>query len=116
MLIQTAFGLTVSILLVELMFFDFRKIPFTCGYFPERNNLVWLIAIYVAGLVLYSGKMADMEIWLIWEPQYIAVLVLAAACLWLAVWKWHGRAHAQTGLDYLGDPDPMIRTLELTPH
>jgi len=57
-----------------------------------------------------------MEIWLIWEPQYIAVLVLAAACLWLAVWKWHGRAHAQTGLDYLGDPDPMIRTLELTPH
>jgi hypothetical protein len=115
-LIQTAFGLTVSILLVELMFFDFRKIPFTCGYFPERNNLVWLIAIYVAGLVLYSGKMADMEIWLIWEPQYIAVLVLAAACLWLAVWKWHGRAHAQTGLDYLGDPDPMIRTLELTPH
>src|SRR5665213_3469843 len=57
-LIHTAFGLTVSILLVEAMFFDFRKIPFTCGYFPERNNLVWLIAIYLAGLVLYSRKMA----------------------------------------------------------
>ena len=115
-LIHTVFGLTVSILLVELMFFDFRKIPFTCGYFPERNNLVWLIAIYVAGLVLYSRKMADIEIWLTWEPQYLAVFVLTAACLWLAVWKWHGRAKAQAGLDYLGDPDPMVRTLELTPH
>jgi hypothetical protein len=115
-LIQTVFGLTVSILLVEVMFFDFRKIPFTCGYFPERNNLVWLVAIYVAGLVLYSRKMADMEIWLIWEPQYIVVFVLAAGCVWLAVWKWHGRAKSQTELDYLGDPDPMIRTLELTPH
>ena len=113
---QTMFGVTVSILLVEVMFFDFRKIPFTCGYFPERNNLVWLIAIYVAGLVLYSRKMADLEIWLTWEPQYIPVFVLGAACLWLAVWKWHGRAKAQTALDYLGDPDPMVRTLELTPH
>jgi hypothetical protein len=80
-LIQTLFGVTVSILLVEAMFFDFRKIPFTCGYFPERNNLVWLIAIYVAGLVLYSRKMTDMVIWLIREPQYIPVFVLAAACL-----------------------------------
>ena len=115
-LIQMVFGLTASILLVEVMFFDFRKIPFTCGYFPERNNLVWLIAIYVAGLVLYSQKMADVVIWLIWEPRYIAVFVMGAVCLWLAVWKWHGRAKAQAGLDYLGDPDPMVRTLELTPH
>ena len=115
-LIQTVIGVTVSILLVEVMFFDFRKIPFTCGYFPERNNLVWLVAMYVAGLVLYSRKMADTVIWLIREPKYITVFIAAAACLCAAVWKWHGRAKAQTSLDYLGDPDPMVRTLELTPH
>lgn len=113
---QTFCGITISMLLVEVMFFDFRKIPFTCGYFPERNNLVWLIAIYVAGLVLYSSTMVDMEIWLMWEPQHIAIFVAAAACLWLAVWKWHGRAKPEDALDYLGDEDPVIRTLELTPH
>ncbi len=115
-LIEIVCGVTLSILLVEIMFFDFRKIPFTCGYFPERSNLVWLIAIYVAGLVLYSSTMADLEIWLMWEPRYIAVFVAAAACVWMAVWKWHGRIKAEDALDYLGDEDPVIRTLELTPH
>jgi len=114
--VQTVCGVTLSILLMELVFFDFRKIPFTCGYFPERSNLVWLIAIYVAGLMLYSSTMADLEIWLMWEPQHIAVFVVAAACLWLAVWKWHGRSKSEDALDYLGDDDPLIRTLELTPH
>jgi len=115
-LFQTVYGITVSILLAEVMFFDFRKIPFTCGYFPERSNLVWLIAIYVAGLVLYSSTMADMEIWLMWRLWYAAAFVPGAACVWLAAWKWHGRAQSQDGLDYLGDDDPVIRTLELTPH
>jgi hypothetical protein len=113
---QTLFGVTLSILLAEVVFFDFRKIPFTCGYFPERSNLVWLVAIYVAGLVLYSSTMADMEIWLKSEPRRIAAFVAAAACLWLAVWKWHSRNKSEDALDYLDDDDPVIRTLELTPH
>ena len=115
-LFQTVCGVTMSMLMVEVIFFDFRKIPFTCGYFPERSNLVWLLAIYVAGLTLYSSTMADLEAWLMWRPQYIAVFVATAAGVWLASWKWRGQNKSEDALDYLGDDDPVIRTLELTPH
>ena len=114
-LFQTVFGLTVSILLMEVMFFDFQRIPFTCGYFPEKNNLVWLIAIYVAGLIFYSQTMAGLEIRLVWRPLYALALLSAQACAWLVFWKRQNRTRAAVALDYQGDGDPMIRTLGLTP-
>jgi len=114
-LFQMFYGFTLSILLVEVMFFDFRKIPFTCGYFPERNNLVWLVALYVAGLLFYSSTMADLEIELMWQPLRAAAFFAAATGIWLAFWRWRGRSKTQTALDYLGDEDPVIRTLGLTP-
>ncbi|HVW07273.1 MAG TPA: hypothetical protein VHC90_01755 [Bryobacteraceae bacterium] len=113
-LFEFFYGVTLSILLVEVMFFDFTKIPFTCGYFPSRNNLVWLIAIYVAGLFLYSTRMANLELRLMAQPQDTAIFFAASALLWLLFWKWHNRAGSQKSLDYLGDDDPIVRTLGLS--
>ncbi len=105
-LFQFFCGVTLSILLMEVMFFDFTKIPFTCGYFPSRNNLVWLIAIYVGGLILYSSRMANLEIRSMAQPLDAAVFFCVSALVWLMVWKWHDRAGSQISLDYLGDDDP----------
>jgi hypothetical protein len=113
-LFQFLYGITLSILLVDVMFLGFTKIPFTCGYFPSRNNLVWLIAMYVSGLFLYSSRMAELEIWLMDRPRYAAAFFCAAGLIWLTSWSWHARAESQTSLDYLGDDDPVIRTLELS--
>src|SRR6185312_17451151 len=108
------YGVTLSAVLVEVMFVDFTKIPFTCGYFPSRNNLVWLIAMYVGGLILYSSRMADLEIWLLDRPPYAAAFFSAAGMIWLLSWTWRARAGSPVNLDYLGDDDPVIRTLELS--
>jgi hypothetical protein len=113
-LFQFFYGITLSILLVEVMFLDFTKIPFTCGYFPSRNNLVWLIAMYVGGLILYSSKMAALEMWLLDRPPYAALFFCAAAFAWLAAWKWRARVESPVSLDYLGDDDPIVRTLGLS--
>jgi hypothetical protein len=82
---QTLYGITLSLLLTEAMLVGFRKIPFTCGYLPGKNNLVLVVALY------------------------------AALSLWMALWKWRGRAGTEGELDYDGDSDPPIRTLGLTP-
>ena len=37
-----AYGVTLSLLLVELMFLGFRKIPFTCAHLPGKVNLTFL--------------------------------------------------------------------------
>src|SRR6185312_4140407 len=113
-LFQFFYGVTLSILLVELMFVGFTKIPFTCGYFPSRNNLVWLIAMYVGGLILYSSRMAQLEIWLMNRPQYAAAFFCTASLILLTFWNWRARAGSPASLDYLGDDDPVIRTLELS--
>jgi hypothetical protein len=110
---QFFYGVTLSIVLVEMMFFDFAKIPFTCGYFPSRNNLVWLIAIYVAGLILYSSRMADLEIWLMDRPRYAVAFFFSIAVIWRIFWNWQNRAGSEKNIDYLGDDDPVIRTLGL---
>jgi hypothetical protein len=115
-LFQMLYGITLSLLLTEAMLFGFRKIPFTCGYFPGRNNLVLVVALYVGSLALYSsGLMTDLESRLMKNPLRAAGFFCAALLLWIALWKWRGRPGTERGLDYAGDIDPVIRTLGLRP-
>jgi hypothetical protein len=115
-LFHLAFGITLSVLLVETMFFGFQKIPFACGYCPGKINLVFLGVIYVFGFSLYSGVMASLESWLIRIPIAAAAFFFAATCAALLLSRWQDRrTDAGTALDYLGGGDPVIRTLGLTP-
>jgi hypothetical protein len=114
-LFHLAFGVTLSVLLVEIMFFGFQKIPFTCAYFPGKINLVFLGVIYVFGFSLYSGVMASLEARLIEVPIAAAAFFFGAACAALLLSRWQDRADAETALEYLDDGDPTVRTLGLTP-
>ena len=49
---------------MEIMFFGFRKVPFTCSHLPGKVNLVGLAVIYILGFTMYSSTMADLEAWL----------------------------------------------------
>jgi hypothetical protein len=115
-LFQALYGMTLSLFLMEAMLFGFRKIPFTCGYFPGKNNLVLVVTLYVGSLALYSsGWMTDLESRLMKNPLRAAGFFCAALIMWTALWKWRDRAGTEGGLDYDGDIDPVIRTLGLRP-
>ena len=60
-LYHTAYGLALSLLLMEILFFGFRKAPFTCAHFPGKVNLTGLAVVYVFGFTAYSGTMAALE-------------------------------------------------------
>jgi hypothetical protein len=115
-LFQTLYGITLSLLLTETMLCGFRKIPFTCGYLPGKNNLVLVVALYVGSLALYSSDlMTNLETRLMKNPPSAAGSFCAALLLWIALVKWRSRAATEGALDYDGDIDPLIRTLGLTP-
>jgi hypothetical protein len=81
------YGFTLSVLLVEAMFFGFQKIPFTCAYFPGKTNLVFLSVMYVFGFSLYSRFMASLESRVIQEPMAAAAFFpppCAPNSYWLA--------------------------------
>src|SRR5208337_3844534 len=59
--LRILFQFAAGALLIELMFWAFDKVPFTCSYFPGRTNLSVLFVLYLYGFTTYSFNMADLE-------------------------------------------------------
>jgi len=113
-LYHTAYGLTLSFLLIEILFFGFRKAPFTCAHFPGKVNLAGLSAVYIFGFTAYSNTMAALEIQLAHRP--LAALAFFAIVLGAAGWIARlDRRHAGNAvLDYEDAVDPVVRTLGIS--
>ncbi|MBZ5620518.1 MAG: hypothetical protein LAQ69_17600 [Acidobacteriia bacterium] len=117
-LFHLAYGIALSVLLMEIMFFDFRKVPFTCAHLPGKVNLVGLSVVYILGFTMYSRTMADLETWLAATPVP-AVLFFgcaALACVALNGWRhrWFAGEAGAAILDYEDPGDPVVRTLGIT--
>jgi hypothetical protein len=111
-----AYGVTLSLLLVELMFLGFRKIPFTCAHLPGKVNLTFLAVMYIFGFTTYSRTMAAFEEWLSASPLYSALFFATAfTALTLLAAVRDRQIAAIAALDYEDAPDPVIRTLGLSP-
>jgi len=113
-LYHTAYGLALSLLLMEILFFGFRKVPFTCAHFPGKVNLTGLAVVYILGFTTYSGTMAAIEAQL--EHYPIGAMAFIAAVTGTAVLIARAdRRHTQGDvLDYEDAGDPTIRTLGIT--
>ena len=114
-LYHTAYGLALSLLLMEILFFGFRKAPFTCAHFPGKVNLTGLAVVYVFGFTAYSGTMAALESRLERYPAAaVAFLGLVAGAALLLSRLDRRRQIAGAALDYEDAADPLIRTLGIT--
>ena len=54
-LFHLAYGIATSMLLIEVVFLGFRKVPFTCAHLPGKVNLTFLGVIYIFGFSAYSS-------------------------------------------------------------
>ncbi|MGA2879737.1 MAG: hypothetical protein ABSG13_12375 [Bryobacteraceae bacterium] len=106
---HSAVQLLAAAVLVELLFWNFDKVPFTCSYFPGTTSLAVLGVLYIYGITGYSFHMADLEsamerYWM------VAVLFFAASALALTLaWRRHP---AEEGVRFDGS-EPVIQSLEL---
>jgi hypothetical protein len=110
-----AFGIALSVLLMETMFLEFRKVPFTCAYLPGKINLVALSVIYIIGFTIYSNTMASLEAWLEDKPPAMAAFFACAGIAYMLLTRWRNRRlDSESALDYEDPGDPAVRTLELS--
>src|SRR5215472_12823798 len=111
-LFHFAFGLALSVVLMEALFLGFRKVPFTCAHFPGKVNLVFLSVMYVFGFTTYSGTMARVESWLEVRPVAAALFFAVAGLAWFMLARF-GRSvlGPEAVLDYEDPADPVVRTL-----
>jgi hypothetical protein len=114
-LFHLAFGITLSVLLMQIMFLDFRKVPFTCTYFPGKVNLIGLGVLYIFGFTTYSYTMSSAESWLMDTPWAAAAFFAGTALICRLLGVWRSRLLTEEPCLTYDDPaDPVVRTLDLT--
>lgn len=102
--------LTGGALLVELLFWSFNKVPFTCSYFPGKVNLALLSAFYLYGFTTYSFHMADLERWI--DRNYILGLWFFVLSANVLAFCQRRRPKASAVLFEAGEP--VIQVLDLS--
>jgi hypothetical protein len=108
------FGFVLSLLLIEIMFFGFRKVAFTCSYFPGKSNLIGLGVIYCFGFTAYSRSMAALQLWLVDVPVAAVASIALILAATIALSKARGNELKIEGtLEYEDAGDPEVRSLGL---
>jgi hypothetical protein len=115
-LFHLSFGITLSILLMEILLIGFRKVPFTCAHLPGKVNLTFLSVMYVFGFTTYSRTMASIEEWLVPAPAAAGLFLVSAATAIVLLARWRVRMLGGAPvLDYEDPGNPVICTLDLRP-
>ncbi|HEY1340459.1 MAG TPA: hypothetical protein VGF59_23265 [Bryobacteraceae bacterium] len=112
--IHLTFALLLALLLLNLLLVWFRKIPFTCSYFPGKTSMAVMFALYLAGFTTYSWTMGDVERDGLQHPFHL-VLFYVAGMLALPGLARLERSEFKVddALIYEDEPDPIVRSLEI---
>jgi hypothetical protein len=79
---QLVFSLVLSLMLIEVLLINFRKIPFACSYQPGKSNMTVLGIVYGLAFMIYAYIMATLEVWLMHDDaQWLGFLLLLTAVL-----------------------------------
>lgn len=108
-LLHFTFQLTSGVLLLELLFWTFGKVPFTCSYFAGKIDLALLAMFYLYGLTTYSFNMADLEKAMESRMRLSALFFPAALIVLALLW----RRTPQASEVIFDATEPLIQTLNL---
>jgi hypothetical protein len=108
------FSITISVLLIEVLTMELRKIPFTCSYPPGKANVTILWVGYWVAFLLYAFSMANLESWMVTRPRRLIPFYLIVAMLFAGFEWWRRRADAVgVSLTFDDAADPAVLTLGL---
>jgi hypothetical protein len=84
-LYHSFFGLVISFLLMEVLFFKYRKIAFTCSYLPGQEKLQFYWFFYLVGVFVYVVSVSWIELKLLLDPKnfipFYGFVFLVYGCL-----------------------------------
>jgi hypothetical protein len=106
------YGMVLSCLLTEVVFINYRKIPFTCSYLPGKGKLHIYWAIYVISLVFYASVASSIAYGLLLNPSHF-VYFYATVFLLLVVIRYIQNRFFKQNIDiiYEEELEPVLLTL-----
>jgi hypothetical protein len=102
----------VSLVLLQILLFNFHKVPFTCSYYPGKKNMAILAGIYLYGFTTYSSSMVALEQWLQGSSIRALLFLIAGAAIIVALSS--ARRQGSARLIYEEQPDTKLQSLELS--
>jgi len=112
--VHLAFALALALVLLNALLIWFRKIPFTCSYFPGKMSMAGMALVFVLGFVIYVLVMEKLQTAWMHEPVKLAAFFAVAFGILYGLRWLEGRELRIDGvLIYEDQPDPEVRTLEL---
>lgn len=112
--VHLTFALALALVLLNALLIWFRKIPFTCSYFPGKMGMAAMAFVLVLGFVFYVLIVANLEARWMGHPAPLAAFYGSIAA---ALWGLRRLERRELRIDdvliYEDQPDPAVRTLEL---
>jgi hypothetical protein len=105
------FETVVSLILVQVLFFNFRKVPFTCSYYPGKRNIAMLAGVYLYGFTTYSSSMVALEKWLQRNAGPAVIFLVAGVAVIIALSSSRRRNRGR--LIYEERSDTELQTIQL---
>jgi hypothetical protein len=105
--------LLISLLVLELLMREFRKIPFTCSYMPGKANLKFTLGLYICAFSVATVLIAKAAVQAAERP-WIFVLVAGICAAALAALVWMRRKSDDGPLIYEDVHDWQVIKLELS--
>jgi hypothetical protein len=86
-LLHTAYVSMLSLILIEMLLFQFEKLPFTCSYLPGKANLKLWWPVYVLACILYTYGMTELELWLLQDMRKFGFFIFLAGVVFFALYR-----------------------------
>jgi hypothetical protein len=113
-LVHLSFALVLSLIMLHLLLVWFRKIPFTCSYFPGKTSMAGMALVYILGFLVYSWAMAALENKLIRAPFQLLIFYTAGLLALRGLMLLErNELVVDDSFIYEDQPEPIVRTLEL---
>jgi len=67
------YGILASFLLMDLLFYNYRKIPFACSYLPGKGKLHYFWMLYLVSFLIYVFLLSFIEYKILNSPLYLFI-------------------------------------------
>lgn len=112
--LHAAFGLIVSAVGLEALFYRYRKVPFACSWVPGRLKLQFTAVPVLIGLILTGTALSAWEKAVLAEPRRGPLFAAVMAAAWVALKRGGRRFYRTADLVFdeapegalVGFPDP----------
>jgi hypothetical protein len=106
------YGFAVSVLLVEIVFINHRKIPFACTYLPGKGKMHIFWIVYLVSLISYVFVMISVGYALLLNPSGFISFFVIALILFILIRLVQNRVLLQdASIIYEEKPEPVLMTL-----